>query len=260
MDLKVDIGSINIETIKNVAITYSLKVLVAVLIFVAGLYLSKIIGNLTAKICIKARIDETLSIFLSKVVKTLILIVAFIAALSHLGIDTSSFVAILATSSLAIGLAFKDNMSNVGAGVVLIFLRPYKVGDSVETSQGAGIVEEISLFYTLIRTAENDVLIVPNAKFINDKIKNASVKNDRCIIFEQNVNAEKVEETLAYLNEQIKLISSTQAPFVGISSNNGSTAVVVLKIWIKNDDKFDDNLTNLNVSINPILQHLKTFA
>lgn len=260
MDLKVDIGNINIETIKSVAITYSVKVLVAILIFVVGLYLSRIIGNLTAKICIKARIDETLSIFLSKVVKTLILIFAFIAALSHLGIDTSSFVAILATSSLAIGLAFKDNMSNVGAGVVLIFLRPYKVGDYVETSQGAGLVEEISLFYTLIRTAENDLMIIPNAKFVNDKIKNASVKNDKCVIFEQNINAEKIEEALAYLNEHIKGIASTQAPFVGISSNNGSAAVLKFKVWIKNDESFEDNLTKLNVSINPILQHLKTFA
>ena len=239
---------------------YVIKFLVAVAIFFVGLFLSKVLAGITRKICVKTKIDETLSIFLSKVVRTLVVVVASIAALSHLGIDTSSFVAILATSSLAIGLAFKDNMSNVGAGVVLIFLRPYKVGDSVETSQGAGIVEEISLFYTLIRTSENDVIIVPNAKFINDKIKNASIKDDKCIIFEQNVNAEKVEEALSYLNEQSKSLQSTQTPFVGVISNNGSVATLRLKIWIKNDENFDDNLTNLNISINPVLQHLKTFA
>jgi small conductance mechanosensitive channel len=151
-----------------------LKLLAALLIFIIGKWLAKMIGKFIHKAMLKSKTDETLASFISNITYFLLMIFVVIAAISKLGVQTTSFVAIIAASGLAIGLALQGSLANFAAGVMLIMNHPFKIGDNITGAGQTGIVHEIQMFSTILEDPDKKAIIIPNSKLMGDVIINFS--------------------------------------------------------------------------------------
>lgn len=159
------------EKISGYVAYYGMKILAAVAIFVIGKWIAGFVAQLTEKLLLKAKVDQTLATFAKHIINVGIMIFVVIAALSQLGIQTASFVAILGAAGLAIGLALQGSLSNFSAGVMLIIFQTFRVGDLIEAAGVTGIVQEIQIFNTVLMSADGKQrIIVPNSKITADKI------------------------------------------------------------------------------------------
>ncbi|HIJ77980.1 MAG: mechanosensitive ion channel [Desulfobulbaceae bacterium] len=161
--------------------TYSLRLLAAALIFVVGKWLAKHLTALFGAALEKHKTEATLVSFLKNIVYYIILVAIVIAALGQLGINTASFLTIVGTAGLAIGLALKDSLSNFSSGVLLILFRPFKVGDFVTAGGMSGTVREISIFNTQLATPDNQRVLVPNSSIMGNVITNVTANPTRRI-------------------------------------------------------------------------------
>jgi len=160
---------------------YGLKILGALAIFFLGKWIARQVIKLMSRGMEKAHVDATLISFSSNVLYVALIVAIIVAAASNLGINTSSFIAIFGAAGLAIGLALKDTLANVGAAVLIIFFRPFKVGDSIEVSSVMGTVRSINLFSTTLTTADNRSIIVPNGTLVAGNIINNTGNKERRI-------------------------------------------------------------------------------
>lgn len=151
-------------------IQYGMNVVYALLIIVIGKFLARLVTKLVEKAMIKAKMNPTLASFAKNIVYFGILIFVFLAALEKLGIQTTSFIAIIGAAGLAVGLALQGSLANFASGVLIIIFEPFGVGDYIEAGGAAGVVKEIQIFNTIITTDDNKKVIVPNSKVTGDKI------------------------------------------------------------------------------------------
>ncbi|MCI6339719.1 MAG: mechanosensitive ion channel, partial [Campylobacter sp.] len=158
---------------------YAIRFIVSLLIFFVGKWIIGKLSFIIEKVISRIKIDPMLSGFLLNIIKTLLFIFVVLAALSNLGIETTSFIAVLGAVGLAIGMSFKDTFSNIGAGVLIIFFRPFKLGDFIEINGVSGRAGEINLFSTLIHTSDNRTIIMPNSQVIANRIINYSLQEFR---------------------------------------------------------------------------------
>lgn len=161
------------ETVDKVYIylvQYGINFLAAILIFIIGKWIARLVSNLIEKVLLRAKIESTLSSFAKHIVYFGILTFVVIAALNKLGVETNSFIAIIGAAGLAVGLALQGSLSNFAAGVMLIIFQPFRLGDYIEAGGAEGKVNEIQIFSTIIITKDNKRVIVPNAKITGDKI------------------------------------------------------------------------------------------
>lgn len=160
---------------------WGLKLLAALLIYVIGRWVAKALTRWVGRAIIQANVDATLSRFLSSIVYMVLIVFVVLTALSALGVNTTNFLAILGVAGLAVGLALKDSLSNFAAGVMLVFFRPFKMGDYIEAAGISGTVVSIKIFDTILRTSDNRVITVPNALIYADTITNFSAEDKRRI-------------------------------------------------------------------------------
>lgn len=161
------------ETFQKVyeyVIQYGMSVIGAVVIFIIGRFVAKFVSNLIEGAMIKGKIDKTLATFGKHLAFYGVMTFVCIAALNKLGVETSSFIAVVGAASLAVGLALQGSLANFASGVLLILFQPFKVGEIVDAGGAQGRVEEIQIFNTIIITADNKRVIVPNSKITGDKI------------------------------------------------------------------------------------------
>jgi len=163
------------------ATEYGLKILGAVAIFFIGKWIARQVIKLMRHGMEKAHVDATLISFSSNVVYVALILAIVVAATSNLGVNTSSFIAIFGAAGLAIGLALKDTLANVGAAVLIIFFRPFKVGDFIEVSGVMGTVHSINLFSTTLTTSDNRSIIIPNGTLVAGNIINNTGNAERRI-------------------------------------------------------------------------------
>jgi len=149
---------------------YGLSFVYAILIFIIGKWVARFVSKIAGATMHKSKLNETLASFLKNIIYYVLLIFVVIAALNKLGIETTSFVAIIGAAGLAVGLALQGSLANFAAGVMLILFQPFKVGDEVEAGGASGIVKEIQIFSTIMETNDKKTIIVPNAKITSDKI------------------------------------------------------------------------------------------
>ena len=173
----------SVATIVSYISAYGLKIIGSILIFYIGKKVAKWLTGITKTAMQKAKLDETIVKFLNNVVYGGLLLFVILAALSNLGVNTTSFIAVLGAAGLAVGLAFQGTLSNIGAGVLLIFFRPFKVGDFIQAAGESGVVEEINLFSVLLKTGDNKQIIIPNSSIIGGNITNFSAKDTRRVDF-----------------------------------------------------------------------------
>ena len=154
----------------NYLMQYGLSFAYAILIFIIGKWLANFISKIAGVAMIKAKLNETLSSFFKNIIYYVFLIFVCIAALNKIGIETTSFVALIGAAGLAVGLALQGSLSNFAAGVMLILFQPFKVGDEIDAGGASGSVKEIQIFSTIMETNDKKTIIVPNAKITADKI------------------------------------------------------------------------------------------
>ena len=177
-----DWSAIDIQEIINTyIIPWGINIILALVVFVIGRWLANIIVRGVKRLMKRANLDDALIGFLSSILNAILLVVVIIAALEQLGVNTTSVLAVFAAAGLAVGLALKDSLSNFSAGVMLIIFKPFKVGDFVEAAGIAGVVEEIRIFNTQLRTGDNREIIVPNSQIYGDIITNFSAREQRRI-------------------------------------------------------------------------------
>ncbi len=219
---------------------YGLKVLGSLAIFYIGKWAIKIVCSLSAKIMKKSNVDETLSKFLVKVINGLLFVMVILAALNNLGVDTTSFIAIFGAAGLAIGLAFKDTFSNIGAGVLLIFFKPFKVGDVISAAGETGCVEEITVFSTLLTTPDNKQIIIPNGGIVGGNITNFSKKETRRVDFVFGIGYDDdlklAKSTLEEIFNADERVLKDPKPFVAVGELADSSVNFTVRVWVKSGD------------------------
>jgi len=219
---------------------YLIKFIVAIAIFVIGKFVAKLIRSATKKILIHKKFDDTVISFIASLVYGLVIIVAFIAAISHLGFNTTSLVAIVGAAGLAIGLALQGSLSNFASGILLISLKPFKAGDFVEIAGTAGVVEEVHVFSTQLRTGDNKTVIIPNGGITNGTITNYSAKPTRRVdlVIGVGYNAD-LKQTKQILNDVVSshdLVLKDPAITIGVSELADSSVNFVVRPWVKTPD------------------------
>jgi len=151
-------------------IQYGFSFIYAILIFIIGRWIAKLVANLFEKAMGRGKVNKTLAAFAKNIIYFGILVFVIIAALNKLGVETNSFVAVIGAAGLAVGLALQGSLANFAAGVMIIMFAPFQVGDTIEAGGASGKVAEIQIFSTIIISADNKRIIVPNAKITGDKI------------------------------------------------------------------------------------------
>ncbi|PIE53585.1 mechanosensitive ion channel protein [Candidatus Fermentibacteria bacterium] len=230
------------------------KVLVAIAIVVIGNWIAKILRNGLKKTMLKRKLDVTMVNFACSVAYAMLMAFVIIAALGKLGVQTSSLVAILGASALAIGLALQNSLSNLAAGVLILFTRPFKIGQYVETVGNAGVVDNISILTTTIKTVDNKKVIIPNSSIINGPIINYTAENRRRVDLTVGVSYDSdLKKARAVLVEEISKLDKVlkdPAPFVGVSEMADSSVNFTVRSWVKTEDYWDVFFTlNENIKL-----------
>ena len=242
------IGQTNFDELISNAKSYLLEhgpnlavnVFAAIVIFVIGRWVAKLAVRLLNNVFERAKLDETLAKFLSRIVYTLILMFVVMAALDRLGVNTTSFAAIVAAAGLAIGLALQGSLANFAAGIMIILFRPFKAGDFIEAGGTKGVVEEIHIFHTLMRTGDNVQIIVPNNAITGSNISNYSAKETRRIDLVVGCgygdNLQAVKQFLCNLVDNDRRILRDPAPIVAVAELADNSVNLVVRPWVANKD------------------------
>ena len=225
-----------------------LNVIYSIIVFVVGWWIANVTKRFLRRSMTKSpRIDQTFTIFISNLVRYFILVIVLIAVLQLFGIETTSLVAVLGATSLAIGLALQGTLSHVAAGVMLLFFRPFKIGDYVEIGGQSGTVMEISLFTTELATPNNVQIILPNGFAWGAPVINYSTHPQRRldltigIGYDDDMNtAIEVVKSVIKANSQIY---ETPEPYIAITNLGDNSVDVTMRVWCSGDDiwtlKFD---------------------
>ncbi|ANE33030.1 mechanosensitive ion channel family protein [Campylobacter hyointestinalis] len=219
---------------------YSLNFIVSILIFFIGKWIISKLTFVLGKILCKTKIDPMLSNFVLNSSRTLLFIFVILAALSNLGIETTSFVAVLGAVGLAIGMAFKDTFGNIGAGVLIIFFKPFKLGDSIDISGSIGTATELDLFSTYLTTGDNKTIIIPNSQVISSKIINYSLKPNRRVDLTFSIDYKDdlklARDVILDIAARKNIILNDPAPFVGVLSLGDNSVNLAARFWAKNEN------------------------
>ena len=216
------------------------NILGALIIYLIGRYVIKLIRKMTTRILEKRSIDPNVKGFLQSLVNISLTVLLIIAIISKLGIETTSFAALLASAGVAIGMAFSNNLSNFAGGVILLLLRPFKVGDYIECQNVEGRVMEIQIFHTVLMTFDKKQVLVPNGSLSGGTITNHTTATERRVEIKVGVeygeDFEKVKGVIEGIIESDKRILHDPAPFVYIKELNSSSVDIMIWVWVKREE------------------------
>jgi small conductance mechanosensitive channel len=212
----------------------------ALLILIIGWIISKWVNSLTRKVLLGRKIDEALSRFLGQIAQYVVLAAALIAALEAVGVVTTSLIAILGSAGLAVGLALQGNLGHFASGVMILFFRPFGLGDIISAGGHTGLVDDIGLFATTLKTPDNEKAIVPNGGVTGGPIVNHTVLGQRRGSIEVGVaygsDLAKVIEILEKAAKRADLVLADPAPAVAFVGLGASSLDLVVMPWSTSDD------------------------
>ncbi len=231
-----DVSHIDLSHLVNVGVLYGLRILVALVITVAGWWLASVMQRVARRVLLEtARLDLTAAAFLSSLSYYAVLVVAFVFILQEIGIQATSLVAVLGAASLAIGLALQGTLSNMAAGVMLLVFRPLKIGDSIEVAGKSGTVKNLNLFMTELADANNVQVLIPNGQVWGAAMTNYSTYPTRHVSAALVVPIERDPEGLAQrLRETLqkdKRVLQSPPPGVAISNLSDKGVEITLDAW-----------------------------
>ena len=237
---------LNIESYLNLIIEfvveYGMKIIGAVIVLLIGLWLIKIINGSISKVMSKRKIDPSLQPFFKSLISALLKIMLVITVMSMVGIEMTSFIAILGAAGLAVGLALSGTLQNFAGGVMILILRPFRVGDFIEAQGFIGLVKEIQIFHTVLNTVDNKRVIIPNNGLANDSIINFSIEANRRVDFSFGISySDDVEKAkslildIASKDDRI-LKGGDYEPFVRLGEMGDSSINLTTRFWVKTEE------------------------
>jgi small conductance mechanosensitive channel len=228
------------DTFITALIDYSPKVISAFLILFIGLYAIRIINRIIRKIMIKRELDPTLTKFLADILLWALRVLLFVTFISKLGIETSSFVAILGAMGLAVGLSLQGSLSNFAGGMLIILFKPFKVGDTIEAQGVLATVQEIQIFVTKLITANNQTIFVPNGSLSNGTITNYSMQGTRradlTIAISYDTDIKKAKDIITKVLANNPKILTTPMAEVSVKNLTDNGIHLAVRPWAKIED------------------------
>ncbi|MFV0476442.1 MAG: mechanosensitive ion channel family protein [Parahaliea sp.] len=235
------LNNIDINTlIETYVIPWGIKITLALVIFILGRIVVAWLVSMIDKVMTRRKMDEVLVRFVGSIIRWILLLFVIIAALSQLGVDTTSLIALLGAAGLAIGLALQGSLANFAAGVLLIIFRPFTKGDFVEVAGGSGTVDTISIFTTTLITPDNKEVIVPNGAILANNIINYSARSTRRVdmIFgiSYDDDIRKAKQTLQDIINADERILKDPEPVIALGELADSSVNFIVRPWVKSAD------------------------
>jgi small conductance mechanosensitive channel len=230
----------NYHEINQILLKIGTNIIITIAIFVIGFWLAKKVSRIFKKVMEKSKLDAGLVTFLTSLSSILMKLLVIVTGINQLGIEMTSFVALLGAAGLAIGMAFSGTLSNFAGGVMILIFKPFKVGDFVDTQGEQGIVTEIQIFNTYLTTTDNKIIILPNGPVANGNIVNFTKAENRRVDFIFSISygddIKLAKETLEKFIREDKLILTDPEPFVGLGALADSSIDITVRVWTKTDD------------------------
>lgn len=240
-------GNVQWNKVMDQLMTWALDagrhILIALVVYIVGHYLIKLLNYLLAKLLEKRKVEVSLQTFLKSFVSILLQVLLIVTVVGALGVNTTSFAALLASFGMAVGMALSGNLQNFAGGIVILFLKPYKVGDWIEAQGSAGTVSSIQIFHTILQTNDGKLVHLPNGAMSSGAIVNYSQSPMRLVEWVMSVeygeDVEKVRQTTLDVLKSDARIQSDPAPVVWLKELAASSVDVVIRCWVLNADYWD---------------------
>lgn len=245
--VEIDWSSVHLDTVIEKLIELCVQagksILVAALIYVVGHFLIKLIKRLLSGMLSRRNVEASIRSFLMSTVSVLLNTLLLISVIGALGVNTTSFAALLASAGVAVGMALSGNLQNFAGGLIILFFKPYKLGDWVEAQGVAGTVTAIQLMHTVVTTVDNKVIFVPNGTMSSGVIVNYSAKDTRRVDWKVSVeygeDMERVKAAVLGIVSKDVRILKTPEPFVALSELSDSSVDISVRVWVKGEDYWD---------------------
>ena len=238
----IKLTEMNIDTIFSLAISYGLKLMTAILVLIVGFWLAGKFTKYLKKIFEKRNIDISLSSFLTSFLNILFKILTILISVASVGVEMTSITAILAAASLAVGMALSGTLQNFAGGVMILFLKPFKVGDIVEAQSFVGTVKEIAMFTTMITTPDNKCIFIPNGSLANGSIINYTRENLRRLDLVYDIaygdDLDRARKTLESIIASDNRVYKDPAPLIVLSTLGSSSVSITARVWARASDLF----------------------
>lgn len=228
------------ENLKNLITTQGPEILLGLVVFVVLWVIINSFTKALGKAINKKGVDPTLAPFVSTMIQLSLKIALLLSLASHYGIKTTSFIAILGAAGLAIGMALKDSLSHFASGIILLWYRPFRVGDYIEGAGTGGTVKEIQLFSTILLTPDNKTIIIPNGSLLNGTMTNYSTQARRRVDITFGVaysdDFEKAKKEILTLLQNDERVLKDPAPLVRVISLGDNSVNIVSRSWVEKAD------------------------
>ncbi len=232
-----------IDRLIDMGVSAGKSLLIALIVFVVGRFIVRLLNKLVARMLDRPNIDDSVQTFLKSFVNILLMILLGVSVISTLGINTTSIAALLASAGVAIGMALSGNLQNFAGGLIILVFKPYRVGDWIEAQNVQGSVTEIQIFHTVVRTADNKVIFIPNGSMSSAVVINYSMLPTRRLQWTIGIDyGEDVERAksvvLDILNADSRVMTDPE-PFVAVGELAASSVNLVVRVWVKQEDYWD---------------------
>jgi len=233
-----------IDLLKTMLVEYGPKVIGAVVVLFIGLKIISTVTKTAVKLMSHKKMDDSLAPFLSSLLNMTLKALLVISVMSMVGIEMTSFIAILGAAGLAIGMALSGTMQNFAGGVMILIFKPYKAGDFIEAEGQMGVVKEIQIFNTILTTVDNKRIIIPNGGLSNSTMINFTAEPTRRVDFTFGIGyGDDIDKARKVMLEEIskfsQVLSSPAEPFIGLSELGDSSVNFAVRVWVKTEDYWD---------------------
>lgn len=232
-----------ITKIANSFVDFAFKLLIAVVVFYVGRFIIRKLNHFLHSVFVRKNVDASLSTFILSFTQILLYFILLVTIIGILGIETSSFLALFASAGVAIGMALSGTLQNFAGGVLILLLKPYRVGDYIEAQGFAGTVKEIQMFHTIITTPDNKSILIPNGGLSTSSVNNYSREPKRRVNWSVGISygddfANASAQIIRILESDSRVLKDNDAekPFVGISELGDSAVNLTVRAWTKSSD------------------------
>ena len=229
-----------LQTAQTSGLEFGVKILVAIAIFYVGRLVARTLTKTLHKLMQKQEVDKILETFICNLVYWLVMLFVIIAAINHVGIETTSLIAVMGAAGLAVGLALQGSLSNFAAGVLIVIFRPYRVGDYVEAAGVAGTIMQVQILTTMMKTPDNKEIIVPNSQIMGSIITNYSANETRRVDMTVGVSysddLDKVRKTIRELVDADERVLKEPECLIAVSELADSSVNFTVRPWTKTAD------------------------
>ncbi|MBR2459196.1 MAG: mechanosensitive ion channel [Bacteroidaceae bacterium] len=219
------------------------SIIIAIIIYFVGKALISLINRMLRGVMERKKVDPAIQTFLGSLVNILLMILLVISVVSALGVNTTSFAALLASAGVAVGMALSGNLQNLAGGIVILLFRPFKVGDYIEAQGTGGTVSEIQIFHTILTTPDNKKIYLPNGALSSGNITNYSKEPLRRVDFnvavEYGEDIDKVRETLSGILSKDERVLLEPVPVIVLGSLADSSVNMTVRVWVKSENYWD---------------------